>query len=129
MDKRLKASQTPAVREALLKKQMHRCPICQGSLRSTATKSPALDHDHKTGFIRDVLCINCNGIEGRVFSLARRARHTLTELQWLTNLVTYLTHHETPQHGGILHHTHKTPEELRLERNKKARLKRAAAKK
>jgi hypothetical protein len=126
---RIKASQAVQVREALLKQQGYRCPLCNGSMRANATKNPALDHDHQTGFIRDVLCINCNGIEGKVFNLVRRAKAELTPLAWLENFIAYHRRHETPQHGGILHHTHKTPEEKRLAINAKARKSRAAAKK
>lgn len=97
-------------------------------MKANSKKNPALDHDHSTGFIRDVLCLNCNGIEGKVFNLARRAKNNLTEQEWLENLIAYHKRHAVPQHGGILHHTHKSEEEKRLARNKKARLKRAAAK-
>lgn len=126
--RRIKASQAVAVRTALLKKQGYKCPLCGGSLRSNSSKQPALDHDHQTGFLRDVLCINCNGIEGKVFNLARRAKGDTTIRLWLENLLAYYRRHETPQHGGIYHHTHKTPEEKRLARNKKARDRRAKAK-
>lgn len=126
---RIKASQAVAVREALLKSQNYTCPLCTGSLRATAKKTPALDHDHATGFIRDTLCLNCNGLEGKVFSLARRGRGAGTEREWLERLLRYYERHATPQHGGVLHHTHKTAEEKRLARNTAARKKRAALKK
>ena len=128
MNKRITARQAPMVRTALLKKQGYSCPLCGGSLKSTANKNPALDHDHTSGFIRDVLCINCNGMEGKVFNLARRAKGRLSELGWLRNFIDYHERHATPQHGGILHHTHRTEEEKRLLRNKKARDKRVKAK-
>lgn len=129
MSVRITATQAVAVREALLKKQGYKCPLCHGSMRANAKKNPALDHDHQTGFLRDVLCINCNGIEGKVFNLVRRAKAELTPLAWLENFIAYHRRHETPQHGGILHHTHKTAEEKREAANKKARARRAAAKK
>jgi hypothetical protein len=97
-------------------------------MRANSKKTPALDHDHATGFIRDVLCLNCNGIEGKVFNLARRAKATLTVEEWLGNLLAYYQRHATPQHGGVLHHTHKTAEEKRLAINAKARKRRAKAK-
>lgn len=114
----------PTLTAAILKQQNYKCAICGGSLNATATKRPALDHDHQTGFVRGVLCINCNGIEGKVFNLARRARADNTEFQWLVNLARYWQKYQTPQHGGILHHTHKSEEEKRLARNLKARKKR-----
>lgn len=128
MHRRIKASQVPAVREALLKHQGYVCPLCSGSLKATAKKSPALDHDHATGFLRGVVCINCNGIEGKVFNLVRRARGGMTTTEWLNNLIRYYNLHSTPQHGGVLHHTHKTAEEKRLQALAKAKLRRAAAK-
>lgn len=127
LQKRLKATEIAPVREALAKHQGGVCPLCNEKF--SARKRPALDHDHKTGFIRGVLCLNCNGMEGKVISRATRAKSKLTELEWLRNLVDYLEKHKVPQHGGILHNTHKTEHEKRLARNKKARERRAAAKK
>lgn len=124
----MKRSQVPLVTAELLKRQEYRCPLCQGSLRTTSVKNPALDHDHSTGYVRDVLCVNCNGIEGKTFNLVRRARGQLGTIQWLENLIAYYRRHETPQHGGIFHHTHETPEEKRLKRNAKAAARRKAIK-
>jgi hypothetical protein len=125
--KRLTTAQLAPVRAKLLEKQAHVCPLCNGSMKG-GQKKPALDHDHQTGYIRDVLCLNCNQFEGKTFNGARRSKNKLTEVQWLRNLLEYWERHETPQHGGILHSTHRTAEEKRLEKNAKARKKRAALK-
>ena len=128
MHRKLKTTEVTPARDILLKKQEYLCPLCTGRMKTLKDKQPVLDHCHTSGFIRDVLCRNCNGIEGKVFNLARRARNTLTETQWLKNLIDYHERHATPQHGGVLHPTHKTEAEKRLARNKKAREKRAALK-
>tara|TARA_Y100000296_G_scaffold66371_1_gene78385 strand:+ start:9734 stop:10114 length:381 start_codon:yes stop_codon:yes gene_type:complete len=125
----MKVGDVPAVTQALLKAQGWCCPLCGGSLRAKSVKRPALDHDHNSGYLRDVLCINCNGIEGKVYNLARRAKNDLTPEQWVENLLAYWKRHQTVQHGGVFHHTHKTEEEKRLARNRKARLRRAKLKK
>ena len=126
---RLKTAQIGPARAKLLEKQGYKCPLCEGSMKSGWDKKPALDHNHVTGYIRDVLCLNCNQFEGKTFNGARRSKHKLTELEWLRNLVAYWERHEEPQHGGILHPTHKTEDEKRLKRNAAARKKRAALKK
>lgn len=126
--RKLKRSDVPLVTADLLKRQGYKCPLCEGSLTAAAVKNPALDHDHATGFVRGVLCINCNGIEGKVFNLARRAKNKLTAQHWLNNLSIYWALHAQPAYGGLIHHTHKTEEEKRVERNRKAAAKRAAVK-
>ena len=45
--------------EALLVKQEYRCGICK-THTSELPKSLAVDHDHETGEIRGLLCMNCN---------------------------------------------------------------------
>ena len=125
--RRLKTTEVAPAREILLKQQSRRCPLCDG-LMGGKGKQPVLDHDHGTGYVRDVLCRNCNGIEGKIFNLARRAKNGMTEHQWLFRLLHYYERHRTPQHGGILHPTHKTEAEKRLARNKKARERRAKLK-
>jgi len=124
---KLKTAQIAPVRAKLLAKQKYKCPLCEGSMKAGG-KKPALDHDHTTGYIRDVLCINCNGIEGKIHNLARRAKNKLTVDEWLDNLMAYRQRHKEPQHGGLIYPTHKTEEEKRLAKNAKARKKRAAMK-
>jgi hypothetical protein len=46
-----------------LAKQGNVCKIC--GLKCISGKRLAVDHDHKTGKIRDLLCSNCNGGLGK----------------------------------------------------------------
>lgn len=125
--RRLKTTEVAPARDILVKQQGRVCPLCQGKFGTG--KDPVLDHDHKTGFVRDALCRNCNGIEGKIYNLANRAKGKLTVEQWMANLHAYWERHKQPQHGGVLHPTHKTEAEKRLARNKKARERRARLKK
>ena len=116
---RLKAKEIKAFRELLLAKQDGRCKIC----RILIHDGGCLDHCHVTGHIRSVLCRNCNGIEGKIFNLVRRAKRHMTEIQWIETLVRYWS--ETIENpSGVFHPTHKTDDEKRLLRNKRARAKR-----
>lgn len=127
MENRLKTTQVTAARDKIKAEQNSICPLCENKFG--VRKKPALDHDHETGFIRGVLCVNCNGMEGKIHNRVRRAMGKAGDkIKWLKNLVAYWEKHATPQWGGVYHPTHKTEEEKRLERNRKARLRRAAAK-
>jgi hypothetical protein len=47
----------------LLEIQKHRCAICEGHetiVRGGKTISLCIDHNHKTGKVRGLLCSNCN---------------------------------------------------------------------
>ena len=127
--KRLKRKDIPLATAKLLSIQGRKCPLCLQPLGARTKKRPALDHDHITGYLRDVLCINCNGMEGKIHNLVRRAKGKDTKIAWLSRLLIYWERHETPQHGGVFHPDHKTEEEKRLARNAKAVRKRKAAKK
>lgn len=125
--RRLKTTEVSKAREILLTKQGRTCPLCNEKIPGPKNKQPVLDHDHTTGWLRDVLCRNCNGMEGKVFNLARRAKAGGTEYEWLSRLLAYYDRHRTSQHG-LIHPTHKTEAEKRDARNKKARERRAALK-
>lgn len=49
--------------DLLLQKQNSKCAICQRE-RDTMKKRLAVDHDHKTGKVRGLLCNNCNSALG-----------------------------------------------------------------
>tara|TARA_R110002012_G_C11659907_1_gene612118 strand:+ start:1692 stop:2075 length:384 start_codon:yes stop_codon:yes gene_type:complete len=125
--KKLTQAQIAPVRAKLLAEQGHRCPLCYGSMKGAKGKKPALDHDHITGAIRDVLCLNCNGMEGKIFNLARRGLKGDPQLFVERLLEYWIVHKHAPR--PYTHPTHKTANEKRLATNAKARKKRAAAKK
>jgi len=54
--------------DALLIKQQHKCPICKKSL--TETKR-CVDHDHKNGEVRGILCRTCNAGLGQFMDDAK----------------------------------------------------------
>lgn len=60
----------------LLQKQNNVCAICG----KTCSKSLAVDHDHKTGKVRGLLCNNCN----------RALGHFKDSVENLTNAINYL---------------------------------------
>ena len=44
----------------ILKSQGYRCEICRSHLESSRYTKFAVDHDHKTGLVRGLLCTSCN---------------------------------------------------------------------
>ena len=122
--RKLKYAEVKGVREQILHAQGHRCAICAIQL---PTDEAVLDHCHVSGAIRGALCRNCNGIEGKVHNLARRAKRQFTAAWWVERLLSYWATHEVNP-TSLMHPTHKTAEDKRLARNKAARDKRAATK-
>lgn len=124
--RKVKTTQVAAVRQEFADKQGGRCGICR---QPTPAASQVLDHDHKTGVCRGMLCRNCNGIEGKILNLARRGQRQYDPHWFLTRIIAYWSEHDRPiREGDLLHPTHKTADEKRLRANKKARERRAALK-
>jgi hypothetical protein len=115
------------VKLKILTEQNFRCRLCRLNVKDKP-EDQCLDHDHVTGIVRSVLCRNCNGIEGKVFNLARRAKRDGTPQWWLTRLLEYWEHHKNNP-SMLFHPVHRTGDEKRLLKNKRARLKRKRAKK
>lgn len=122
--RRIKRSEVKTITARLLRAQGGKCVLCQQKIPSGMQ---CLDHDHTTGDIRSVLCRNCNGMEGKIYNRANRAKRKLTVLQWLTRLCKYYIYHSISRHN-LIHWSHKTAEEKRLDKNRKARLRRAKKK-
>lgn len=121
---KLTATSLKVLRANLLALQAAKCELC---LREP--RVPCLDHNHKTGAIRGVLCRGCNAMLGHLENNA--PRHDLadpyTMRVFLGRVANYLhTHMEKPL--DILHPTYKTPEEKLALQRKKAKLKRTKAK-
>ena len=130
--KRIKAGDIKKIRADLLTKQDWVCPLCLRNLRHILPRQRCVDHDHSltgpsAGAIRGVLCSNCNGNDGRIRRRVICSKGSLTEIQWLENLLNYWKKHATNQ-TGLIHHTWKTPDERRLITNRKARARRRVVK-
>lgn len=124
--RKVKQTQLKAVRADFLAKQGGRCGMC---LQVINADQAVMDHDHKTGFLREVLCRNCNGIEGKIKNLAARGKRQYDESWFLQRVLAYWEKHddEVPDHG-LVYPTHKTADEKRLRANALARKRRAARK-
>lgn len=127
MEVRVKTKDLPAIKAKLIAKQNGICPLCKGSLTRLKPVNVVVDHCHKTGHIRAALCRGCNGAEGKIKNLAVRFGKTADFIVFVKRLVEYWLHHKEPKTSWI-HPTHKTDDEKRLARNKKARDKRASNK-
>lgn len=124
MLRRLANKDLPIVRAALMKKQNFTCPICKTKL---TLQNVCQDHDHATGYLRGVLCRNCNGLEGKLKTIATRGRRDSTLWEYLRAAADYWELHQVPQ-IPLLYPTHLTDDEKRVKRNAKARKKRAIQK-
>lgn len=123
---RLTAAQVKTVRVSIAASQGNRCALCGGQLGIKAPLDPVLDHDHRTGAVRGVLHRGCNSLLGKVENNA--ARYGVRDiLAFCGGLANYLRKHMT-NITGYLHPTHRTDEETRLLRNKRARIARSKKK-
>lgn len=105
---KIRQSDVKTVRDALIVKQNGVCKVCK---RPFTEADPAcLDHNHKTGKIRGVLHRSCNALEGIITKAFTRLGIKIDQKVVLTGLVEYHDEHETDQ-TGLIHPSHKTPEE------------------
>lgn len=82
-----------------------------------------LDHDHRTGAVRAAIHRGCNSLLGKLENNA--ARYGVRDIGVFANGVAqYLRAHMTNV-TGLLHPTHKSEDEKRELRNKRARATRA----
>lgn len=123
--RRIKTSEVAIVKKRLYDRQGGICPLCETKMHNLT--DACLDHDHDSGLIRGVLCRNCNGIEGKIKNLVTRARRGMEYANYLGKIILYWHQHATDQ-TGLYHPTHKTDDEKRLLRNKRARVARAKKK-
>ena len=107
--KKITQKDIAGVRSRLLKKQRGICPICKNEV-----KDPNLDHDHKTGAVRDVLCRNCNRVEGKILHWVRTVPGDNVEI--LRRLARYWIRHNANRHGLI--HPGKTTKRKRRRKRK-----------
>lgn len=118
MVRKLKTTEVAAVTTALVKAQGGLCAVC--GERFTNWDKPVLDHDHNTGRVRGALHNSCNGTEGRVKKIAQRGHKGVSSADFVIGLGKYLDKHQTPQ-TQLIHPEHKSEDQKREARNKKAR--------
>lgn len=121
--RKLKASEVAAQRAMMLAEQEGHCMLC---CERIAEGEDVLDHCHTTGHVRAVLHRGCNVMLGHIEN--NRARHMMKGgrlFRFLRGVENYINadHRHKP-----IHPTHKTEDEKRALRNKRARKARAAKK-
>ena len=125
MATKLKASEVAAYKKELLEKQGWKCPICGAPLKAVAEINRVLDHCHRRGYCRAVLCRGCNGgigkIENLVKTYCKAGDNEYFIIKTLRNIADYLDLHSTPQ-TDKLYYKHQTEAEKREAKNRKARL-------
>ena len=117
---RLKIKEIPEYRQALAEKQGLACGLCGYSL---AGKVANLDHDHKTGLIRSVLCRQCNTLLGKIENFLNTYGHDHPRI-FLSRAWGYMEDHRRHP-GEVYHPSYKTPEEKKAARNARARARRS----
>jgi hypothetical protein len=109
---RLKHSEIKDYRETQSLHQNNQCALCGEDFNDDAV----LDHDHKTGMVRQVLHRGCNSFLGKIENSMPRSLVTITRLEAISkNLVKYMT----TEHTDIIHPTYKTREQLKMRAYKK----------
>ncbi len=111
--KRLTTKEVKEYRDAQLIAQGHCCALCGEPI----IDDPVFDHCHSRGHMRGVLHRGCNAIEGVITNNMRRNRIDEQRLQAIfENFIEY-----RKNNLGILHPSHRTPEEKALLKKKRAK--------
>lgn len=104
------------------------CPLCGKPIDITIKGEGVTDHDHETGRIRGILHRSCNAAEGKISNAAARwgAKSNSYDaiIPYLESVTAYLKAPATQ----FIYPLHKTADEKKDDRNRKAREARAAAK-
>lgn len=108
---KLKYKEVAVYRAEQLKRQQYRCALCKDLVLDDAV----LDHDHKTGLIRQVLHRGCNSMLGKIENNMPRSKMTIERLEeFAGQLIEYIK----TQHTEVLHPTYKTKEERKMGRGR-----------
>jgi hypothetical protein len=116
---KLKNNEIKPYREKQLDYQGQKCALCGEGIEFDGV----LDHDHKTGLIRQVLHRGCNSLLGKIENSMPRSR---VDIRRLENIVRNLVPYLTKTHTDILHPSHKTLDERKLLAKKRAKKRRTA---
>jgi hypothetical protein len=67
--------------QAMVEAQGNRCKICERGPEETGSKRLCVDHDHKTGKVRSLLCHYCNKALGHLEDSVERLQAAIEYLQ------------------------------------------------
>lgn len=109
--RRLKAKEVAEYRRKLLEKQGGICTLCKLPIEPG---DDTLDHCHDTGHVRAVLHRNCNQVEGRIRTWAKRAYGDATEF-----LEAMVEHWRKDYSHYAVHPNHRTEKEREIAKLKK----------
>lgn len=119
--------QVDIVREILLEKQGGLCPICGiDMLKFIPAKDRCVDHSHKDGKIRAVLCRNCNGLLGKITRRVDRGRRKMSRQDYIARIWKFWE--MSKDLPPLLHYSFLTATEKKDKANAKARRRYAAKK-
>lgn len=120
--------QVDIVRELLLKKQKGICPLCGiDMIKYIPANDRCLDHSHKDGRIRAVLCRNCNGLLGKITRRVDRARRKMSRQDYISRVWQFWE--ASKDAPPLLHYSFLTQREKKDKANAKARRRYANKKK
>ena len=119
---RLKQKDLAKYREGLSKAQNGHCSLCMHPIKEGMA---CLDHDHKTGHVRTVLCKPCNTAEGKILGWCIRSGSRLP-LAFIQRLALYwdIDFTDMPYHPK---HLTSNEKEIKVLRKKQKKLKTASA--
>jgi len=115
--KQLKPREVADHRAELLNQQNGCCALCGEAIEPGKA---VLDHDHRTGLVRQVLHRGCNALEGVIVN--NSARNLITPERLAAIFENWARYHN--QSGTVLHPTHRTPEQRAERTRKRAQLRR-----
>lgn len=120
---KLKSKDLKEYRLHLLAKQGNVCAICK---LACTEEQAVLDHDHSAGHVRAVLHRGCNAVEGKIINAIKR--YGIKDPRgYLNGLVAYHVLHEQNM-TGLIHPTHRTPDEKKVLLKKRVARKKKAKK-
>ena len=103
-------------RDKLIGEQGNTCRLCL----KEPIHNPVLDHDHKTGHIRAVLCNGCNRSEGKIQQALTRYGSHLTEIEKIFLLANLRDYQRQDYSNNPIHPKHKCELTKQIQAKQKA---------
>lgn len=117
MAHKLKQKDLPSFREGLLEKNSYVCPVCKLDI---CDGEAVLDHDHKTGYVRNTIHRDCNILIGKVENYVRTRGIGFREPERLHEALSNISEYMFKDYSKMPYHPkHRTPQEREVARLRK----------